>query len=80
MFLLRSYSETAINDKSLQLAMLEASADKGYVPAQTVLRRVYESYDVPFESPLRYLVHGAASGSFYALLELSGPWAKLVSS
>ena len=71
MFLLRSYSETAINDKSLQLAMLEASADKDYVPAQAVLRRAYESYDVPLESPREYLVQGAASGSLYALLELT---------
>lgn len=71
MFLLRSYSETSINDKALQLAMLEASADKGYVPAQAVLRRVYESYDVPLERPREYLVRGAASGSLYALLELT---------
>ena len=71
MFLLSSYAETATNNKSLQLAMLEASADKGHVPAQAVLRRVYESYDVSLESPQEYLVHGAASGSLYALLELT---------
>lgn len=71
MFLLRSYCDTAIKDKSLQLAMLEASADKGYVPAQAVLSRVYESYDVSLESPQGYLVHGASSGSLYALLELA---------
>ena len=71
MFLLSSYAETATNNKSLQLAMLEASADKDYVPAQAVLRRAYESYDVPLESPREYLVQGAASGSLYALLELT---------
>lgn len=60
MFLFRSHRDTATKDKSLQLAMLKASADKGYIPAQAVIKRVHESYGVPLESPHLYLISSMA--------------------
>ena len=40
MFLLKSQSDAAKEDKSLQLEMVKASAEKGHIPAQAVIERV----------------------------------------
>ena len=71
MFLLKSQSDAAKEDKSLQLEMVKASAEKGHIPAQAVIERVYESYGIDFTGPSDYLVNGAATGSIYAMLELA---------
>jgi ankyrin repeat protein len=71
MFLLKSHSDTFKEDKSLQLEMLKASAEKGYIPAQAVIERVQKSYGIAFNGPSDYLANGAATGSIYAMLELA---------
>ena len=71
MFLFKSQSDAAKEDKSLQLEMLKVSAEKGHIPAQAVIERVYESYGTAFTGPSDCLVNGAATGSIYAMLELA---------
>jgi hypothetical protein len=71
MFLLKSHSDTSKEDKSAQLAMLKASAEKGHIPAQAIIERVHKSYGVAFVGPNHYLANGAATGSIYATLDLA---------
>jgi len=70
MFLLKSYSEVQRVDKSLQMEMLLAAAGKGHVPAQAVVSRVSQSYNIPLDVNKTFLYNGASCGSLLARHEL----------
>jgi ankyrin repeat protein len=70
MFLLKSYGEVRKVDKSLQMEMLLAAAEKGHIPAQAVVSRVSQSYNIPHDVNKTFLYNGASYGSLLARREL----------
>lgn len=77
MFLLRSVHDIPEDDKNLQISMLIESAEKGYIPARAIARRVVSSYgqqlsDCKNPSLIdEWLFEGASTGSLQAAAELS---------
>jgi len=75
MFLLRSFAEVSIQDKSLQLDMLFGAVNKGYIPAKAVVGQVIKSYNLPQsldqDTIKTFLYEGASTGSLLALRELN---------
>jgi len=69
-FLLKSYSEVRKVDKSLQMEMLLAAAEKEHIPAQAVVGRVSEFYSIPHDINKTFLLNGASYGSLPAMHEL----------
>ncbi|KAH0565039.1 hypothetical protein GP486_001565 [Trichoglossum hirsutum] len=76
MFLLRSFHDIPRLDISLQINMLLESANKGYVPAQAVVKRVLDSHNFPpppsvdQELMKSWLINGTSTGSLVAAVEL----------
>jgi hypothetical protein len=70
MFLLKSYSEVRKVDKSLQMEMLLTAAEKGHIPAQAVVSRVSQSYNIPYDVNKTFLYNGASYGSLLTGREL----------
>ncbi|MCJ1351738.1 MAG: hypothetical protein MMC33_001722 [Icmadophila ericetorum] len=70
MFLLKSYGEVRKVDKSLQMEMLLCAAEKGHIPAQAVVSRVSQSYNIPHDVNKTFLYNRASYGSLLARHEL----------
>jgi hypothetical protein len=70
MFLFKTYSEVGKVNKSVQMEMLLGAAEKGQIPAQAVVSRVAQSYNIPHDVDKTFLYNGASYGSFLARHEL----------
>lgn len=78
MFLWRTFQDgTSGSDPTLQVEMLIASAEKGFVPAQAVAHRVLRTHGLPFpvhispETENEWLFRGASTGSLAAVEDLN---------
>ena len=70
MFLLKTFIDVSKADKSIQMEMLLSAAEKGHIPAQAVVSRVFESYGIPHEVNKAFLYNGASHGSPIASQDL----------